>query len=193
MPASRPARPRSRTARSGQRVRGGLPAAKRSRTRPRTSATRPAATEPAPSSRAIWELIEILPEEFEEAAGHVLARHEFAGWRFGPVRPLPADRLLSGSIGWVGELEAGGAAGVGSAERWLVGWLYLVVTPNATSPSGATNPLVGVAWESLTYAADAARAPHTLLAARTESEVHAPLLRRFAEELRAELDEEAEE
>ena len=172
--------------------------------RPRARARRRTAPRPPASpgaarrtSRDLLEFLETLGEEFDEAGLHVLQRHEFTGLSLSAVRPLPVERLTPGAVGWLREVRAASPAEVlrGEPVESLLGWLYFVMHPSrslaAEAPEGE-GPVLGVPWKEFTYAEESRRAPHTLLAARADSEATAAVLRRFAEQVAAELESESD-
>jgi hypothetical protein len=169
--------------------------------RPRTS--RPKAELPGPgasarrSSRDLLEFLETLGEEFDEAGLHVLQRREFTGVSLSAVRPLPVERLTPGAVGWLREVRATAPSRIveGEAVESLLGWLYFVMHPNrpfAPTDPATESPLLGTPWNEFIYSEESTRAPHTLLAARAESEGSAAVLRRFAEQVAHELESESE-
>ena len=169
--------------------------------RPRTPARRSGgAASPSvlrPGRADLVEYLETLGEEFDEAGLHVLQRHEFTGLSLSAVRPLPAERLQPGAIGWLREVRAAAPAHIleGEAVESLLGWLYFVMHPTvslAPSDSGPESPVLGTTWNEFVYAEESRRGPHTLLAARAESEGSAAILRRFTEQVAQELEGEAE-
>lgn len=155
------------------------------------------------AGRALLEVFETLEEEFDEAAEHVRQRREFQSIRLSAVRPLSADRLAAGSIGWLREVrscEAGTGVGRPTGEatseemETLVGWLYFVVSPRR-EPSGPgghlESPILGIAVADFAYAQECRRVPRSFLALKSDTEDSVPLLKHLAEQVRVELEGEA--
>jgi hypothetical protein len=183
-PASVSPRPRTRTRIRGRS--GGAPTSSIHRRRLGRLVTR------------VWpELVEGLQADFEEAADHLTARQEFGQIRLGPVRLLGSNRLVPGCFGWIREVRASGDAPPSAATGvdLLLGWVYFVVhprLPGVIAGESPSSPLAGMPWESFAYAVDFRSDPRVFLAVSSETQVAAPILRRFAESLRAELESGAD-
>ncbi len=146
------------------------------------------------AGRALLEVFETLEEEFDEAAEHVRQRPEFQSIRLSAVRPLAADRLEAGSVGWLREIRISevdrGSPGPDEMET-LVGWLYFVVNPRHSPTGGAPkpeSPIVGIPVEDFAYIVECRRVPRSVLAIKSDSAESAPRLRRLAEQVREELE-----
>ncbi|MHB8351544.1 MAG: hypothetical protein ACYDFT_02465 [Thermoplasmata archaeon] len=154
------------------------------------------------AGRALLEVFETLEEEFDEAAEHVRQRREFHAVRLSAVRPLSADRLAAGSVGWLREIRLGEAEGAGpdtptgtaDEVETLVGWLYFVVSPRreAAEPGAPSeSPILGIPCSDFAYAEECRRVPHSFIAIKSDSADSDPLLKRLAEQVRVELEGEA--
>jgi hypothetical protein len=147
-------------------------------------------------NRTVLEILETLGEEFDETGVHVLQRKEFSSLRLSPVRPLPVERLISGAVGWLREVRLAEAQDRQDAvgTETLAGWLYFVAHPSLhldpTEPE--SSPLVGTPWSSFAYVEECHSPPGAILAAKSDSEAAVPILRKFSEAVRAELEAESE-
>ncbi|MGI0052884.1 MAG: hypothetical protein ACREC5_04445 [Thermoplasmata archaeon] len=147
-------------------------------------------------ARALLEAFETLEEEFDEAGEHVRQRREFGSLRLSPVRPIAADRLEAGSLGWLREIRLSADSGRGGPSdemEELAGWLYFVVKPGrgeAPATGAAESPILGIPVEQFAYAEECRRVPRSFFAVKSDLPATVPLLRRFAEQVRAELETE---
>lgn len=157
-------------------------------------ATAKRATPSASRPRAVVDLLEDLQAEFEEAGAHVAQQSEFRSLRLTPARLLGLERVVAGAVGWGAELRVAPdpleATSHNGGDR-SAGWVYLIVRPSAVakrSSEEADSPLQGLNWDELTYAEECRGIPNSMIAATSSDEATEPLLRRFAEGLRSELE-----
>jgi hypothetical protein len=155
---------------------------------------------PGPSRvKALFDLAEDAQARFDEASQHASQAPGFEHLELETVLPLGLDRLPAGSVGWARRVhlpsEATGPADP-NGHGTHAGWLYLVVRPRSADPllgPPAPPPLRDRAWEGFVFLEECRRIPRSVLAAESDSEPFAPLLRRFAMRVRAELDDAADE
>jgi hypothetical protein len=185
-----------RTRSKAPRVRRAAPGVPRRRATARSGTPR---HRPGPSRvKALFDLAEDAQARFDEASQHAAQAPGFEHLELEVVLPLGIDRLPAGSVGWARRVRLSEATGPSdpNGHGTHAGWLYLVVRPLSADPHlgpPAPPPLTDRAWEGFAFLEECRRIPRSVLAAESDSEPFVPLLRRFAERVRAELDDAADE
>jgi hypothetical protein len=167
-----------------------LPAAMPSRSaRPSPRASALTATR---RSVQLREQVEALQAEFDEGALHVAQRSAFAAFSLGPVRALPAAELAAGRFGWSRDIRRAIPAERTARETpERVGGLYLIVHPGGSSRAASEDGSApGAGAGAIAFAAECRTTPRSRLVLRSEDRRATPALKRFAEALRGELEDE---